>query len=98
MYRTVANGAVARAKFIGRVVNSGATNVYFTDLGNKIPGFVTGYMIQGDTMGMHELAPYSRLKLAISDLSIPEAHFRFLNVCVYEPRKDVLVDNLIGSI
>jgi hypothetical protein len=98
VYRTVAGGAVLRAKFIGRVANSGAATTVFTDLGNKLPGFVTGYLVQGDTMGIHELAPYSRLKLAISDLSIPEAHFRFACVAVYQPRKNVLVDNLIGSI
>lgn len=81
------------AKFIGRVANSGA-GATFIDLGNKAPGFVTGYLIQKDTWGIHELAPYSRLKLAISDLSTPEAHFRFLTLAGYQPRKNVLVDNL----
>lgn len=82
----------ANAKYIGRVQASGAT--VFTDLGNKAPGFVTGYLLQKDTWGMHELAPYSRLKLAISDLSMPEAHFRFLTLAGYQPRKNVIVDNL----
>lgn len=98
VYRSVAGGAALQAKFIGRVANSGAGTTDFVDLGNKLPGFVTGYLLQGDTLGIHELAPYSRLRLAISDLSIPEAHFRFVCVAVYEPRKDVLVDNLVGSI
>jgi hypothetical protein len=83
----------ANAKYIGRVMSTGA-NVVFTDLGNKSPGFVTGYLLQKDTWGFHELAPYSRLKLAISDLSVPEAHFRFLTLAGYQPRKNVIVDNL----
>ena len=84
----------ASAKYIGRVVNSGQATTLFEDLGNKAPGFVTGYLIQKDTWGIHELSPYSRLKLAVSDLSTPEAHFRFLTLAGYEPRKNVLIDNL----
>ena len=84
----------ANAKFIGRVNAQSGANVVFTDLGNKQPGFVTGYLLQKDCWGFHELAPYSRLKLAISDLSVPEAHFRFLCLAGYEPRKNVIVDNL----
>ena len=82
----------ASAKYIGSVKAAGAT--VFTDLGNKAPAFVTGYLLQKDTWGVHELAPYSRLKLAISDLSIPAAHFRFLTLAGYQPRKNVIVDNL----
>jgi len=86
--------SAATAKYIGRVVNSGAATTLFEDLGNKAPGFVTGYLVQKDTWGVHELSPYSRLKLAVSDLSTPEAHFRFLTVAGYQPRKNVLIDNL----
>lgn len=90
----VYRGATAKsAKFIGRVKNDGA-GATFVDLGNRAPGFVTGFLIQKDTWGVHELAAYSRLKLAISDLSTPEAHFRFLTLAGYQPRKNVLVDNL----
>jgi hypothetical protein len=81
------------AKYIGRVKNNGGTTV-FTDLGNKAPGFVTGYLMQKDTWALHELAPYSRLKLAISDLSSPEAHFRFLTLAGMQPRKNVIVDSI----
>jgi hypothetical protein len=94
IYRTLAGGAAGTEKFIGRVVANGASAVTFTDLGNKIPGFVTGFLIEGDTMAVAELAPYSRLKLAVTDLSQPEAHFRFLTLKVVQPRKNVLVDNL----
>lgn len=83
----------ANAKYIGRVAYTGAA-VTFTDLGNRAPGFVTGYLLQKDCWGLHELSPYSRLKLAISDLSTPEAHFRFLTLAGYQPRKNVIVDNL----
>ena len=94
VYRTLAGGAAGTEKFIGRIVANGASTVTFTDLGNKIPGFVTGFLIEGDTMAVAELAPYSRLKLAVTDLSQPEAHFRFLTLKVTQPRKNVLVDNL----
>jgi hypothetical protein len=36
--------------------------------------------------------------LAVSDLSLPEAHFRFATLCVGSPKKNVLADNLIGSL
>jgi hypothetical protein len=49
-------------------------------------------------MGLHQLAAYSRLKLAISDLSLPEAHFRFLALAVYQPRKNVILDNITGQL
>lgn len=97
VYRSLAGGTANSAKFIGRIANSGGTSTIFTDLGNKRPGFVTGYLVQGDTMAVKELAPYSRLKLAVTDLSIPEAHFRFLTLAVMQPRKNVLLDNLVGS-
>lgn len=95
VYRAKANGSAAAAKFIGRVkvASSGSTTV-FHDFGNKVPGFVTGYLLQGDSMGMKELAPYSRMKLAVTDLTSPEAHFRFVCLAVYTPRFNVLIDNL----
>jgi hypothetical protein len=48
-------------------------------------------------MDVAELAPYSRVKLAVTDLSQPEAHYRFLTLRMYQPRKNVLVDNLVAS-
>ncbi len=48
-------------------------------------------------MEMKELAPYSRKKLAETDLSMTEAHFRFVTLAVMQPRKNVLVDNLQGT-
>jgi hypothetical protein len=98
LYRSPAGGTAASAKFIGRVaLAAGAGTTTFVDLGNKSPGFVTGFLVQGDTMNFFELAPYSRLKLAVTDLSTPEAHFRFLTLAVKQPRKNVLIDNLKGS-
>lgn len=94
VYRTPANGAAASAKYIGRVAISAAGTTVFRDLGNKQPGFVTAFLLQADTMEVKELAPYSRLKLAQTDLSVPEAHFRFCTLAVYQPRKNVIVDNL----
>lgn len=97
IYRSNAGGSAASAKFIGKIVQ-GSGNPSFTDLGNRSPGSVTGFLIQGNTMGIAQLAPYSKLKLAVSDLSLPEAHFRFLSLAVYQPRKNVLLDNISGQL
>ncbi len=100
VYRSNAGGTAASARWIGRVAagaGGGVTAVTFTDLNNKLPGWVEGYLVQKDTMTIRELSPYSRLKLAVSDLSLPEAHFRFLTLSMEQPRKDVLIDNLVGS-
>ncbi len=96
VYRTVAGGAATTAKFIGRMLTAGATT-NFLDLGNKLPGFVTGVLYQGNTMFIAELSPYSRMKLAVADLSLPEAHFRFLTLAVGSPKKNVIGDNLRGA-
>ncbi len=94
VYRTVAGGAAGSEKFVGRVAIASTSTTTFTDLNNKIPGFVTGFLIQGDAMVMKELAPYSRLKMAVTDLSQPEGHFTFKTLAVTDPRKMCLVDNL----
>lgn len=99
VYRTKAGETNAtKAKFIGRVKASGVGATLFTDLGNKSPGFTTGYLIDSATMGMHQLAPFSRLKLAVSDLSLPEASFQFLCLAVYQPRKNVILENINGQL
>lgn len=95
VYRTLAGGASGTSKFIGRVAYAGAATQAFIDIGNKLPGFSTGYLIQKDTMEVVEMAGYSRMKLAVSDLSMPEAHFRFACLAVLQPRKNVLCDNIL---
>ena len=97
IYRSDLNGSAASAKFIGKIAQ-GSGNPVFSDLGNRQPGSVTGFLIQGNTMGLAQLAPYSKLKLAVSDLSLPEAHFRFLSLALYQPRKNVLVENITGQL
>jgi len=97
VYRSGVGGTAAQAKFIGKIKQSSG-NPVFTDLGNKQPGSVTGFLIQGNTLGIAQLAPYSKLKLAVSDLSLPEAHFRFLSLAAYQPRKNVLIDNITGQL
>jgi len=98
VYRSEAGGSAASAKFIGRVKAAGGASTAFTDLGLRSPGSVTGFMLQSNTWGIHQLSPYSRLKLAINDLSLPEAHFRFLCLAGYQPRKNVLIDNITGQL
>jgi hypothetical protein len=68
-----------RSSSVKLLVNASGAGATFIDLGNRQPGSVTGFLVQGNTMGFAQLAPYSKLKLAVSDLSLPEeAHFRFL--------------------
>ncbi len=99
VYRSAPDGSAESSKYIGRVLKSdiGATTA-FVDLNNKAPGSVTCVLIQEDTMKMKELAPYSRIKLGVSDLSMPEGHFRFVTNVMYQPRKNVLLDNVKGTI
>jgi hypothetical protein len=98
VYRSAAGGTGLSSKFIGRVMNSGAATTVFTDLGNKLPGFVTGYLIQDDVMDLAELAPFSRMKLAVHELAEPEAAFRFVAARVFEPRKLVIAENCSGDL
>jgi hypothetical protein len=97
VYRSDANGSAASAKFIGKISQS-IGNPVFSDLGNRQGGSVTGFLVQGNTMSIAQLAPYSKLKLAINDLSLPEAHFRFLSLAVFQPRKNVLLENITGQL
>jgi hypothetical protein len=97
VYRSEAGGSAADAKFIGRI-KQGLGNPVLRDAGNKLPGSVTGYLLQMDTFGIHQLSPFSKMELAISDLSKPTAHFRFLCLAAYQPRKNVLIDNISGQI
>jgi hypothetical protein len=97
VYRSAAGGSAATARFIGRVIPTATTTV-FTDLGNKVPGFVTGHLLQDDGAVMKELAPYSRLKLAVTELSNPEANFTFKTLAVVKPRQYVVIDNIKGSL
>ena len=94
VYRSEVDGS--SKKFIGRV--KGGSSITFTDLGFRSPGSVTGFLVQSNTWGIHQLSSYSRLKMAINDLSLPEAHFRFLCLAGYQPRKNVLVDNITGQL
>jgi hypothetical protein len=97
VYRSDLNGSAASAKFIGKVAQ-GAASPVLVDLGNRQPGSVTGFLVQANTLGIAQLAPYSKLKLAVSDLSLPEAHFRFLSLAAYQPRKNVLIENITGQL
>ncbi|HLD91674.1 MAG TPA: hypothetical protein VI911_11805 [Patescibacteria group bacterium] len=98
VYRSADGGTAAAAKFIGRVKASGSGATSFVDLGFKEPGSVTGFLLQTNTFGFHQLAPYSRLKLALHDLSLPEAHFSFKCLAGYQPRKNVLFENISGQL
>ncbi len=94
VYRSSAGGGLADAKFIGRVALVQGGPTIFIDQGNKLPGFVTGYLLQLDTFAIKELSSYSRVKLAVTELAQPEAHFRFLTLANMQPRKNVLIDSL----
>ncbi len=97
VYRSVAAGTTT--KLIGRVKAATSGDTSFVDKNNRLPGAQPGYLVQMDTMGIFELAPYSRLKLALTDLTQPEAHFRFLCLrCVRAPQKRVGGSDLRGNL
>jgi len=98
VYRSAAGGSAASAKFIGKVKASAGASTVFVDLGNRRPGSVTGFLTQSDTMAIHQLAGLTKLKLAVTDLSLPSAVFRFLCLAVYQPRKNSLLENIEGQI
>lgn len=97
IYRSNAGEASSKAKFIGRVANSGAATTVFTDLNNRIPGGVTGFLLDMRGMEMPELASYRSMDLARTDLSIPKVYYRFLSLAAKLPRFNVLCDNLLPS-
>ena len=97
VYRSAAGGSASTARFIGKI-KQGVANPVFIDLGNRLPGSVTGFLVQGDSMEIGELCPYTRAPLARGDLSDIEAHFRILALGVMAPRWNVLLDNLIGNL
>jgi hypothetical protein len=96
VYRSTPGGSAATAKFIGRVKTASlaSTSTVFRDLNNRKPGAVTGYLLQMDTFAGKELSGYKRAKLAQVDLSTVEAHYRWLTLAVFQPRKNVLLDNI----
>lgn len=98
VFRSAAGGSAASCRLIGRVKNSGAATTVFTDLNNRLPGGISGFLVQMDAQEIKELSPYSRLKLAVVDLAQPEAHFRFCALACYTPRVDVIIDNLTGNL
>lgn len=95
-YRTAAGGGSGTERYIGRVAAStSGTTTTFYDLGNRNPAFVTSFLCQKDTYGMMELAPFSRVKLAQVQLATTEGFYRFCTLAMYEPRKNVILDNCI---
>jgi hypothetical protein len=97
VYRTAAGGASGTWLSIGRVV-AGPAGAIFTDLGNRAPGAVTGFLIQKDTMHMGELSGFKKLQLGISQLSINNAFYRWVTLAVEAPRKNAIVENLQGQL
>jgi hypothetical protein len=97
VYRSNAGGSALSAKFIGRTKASSGSTI-FVDLGNRQPGSITGFLLQMDTMEQAELASFSSLDLAVSNLSMPKAFYQFLCIGAKQPRKNVLMDGVSASI
>jgi hypothetical protein len=95
VYRSAAGGSAASAKFIGKTP---ASILAFTDLGNRLPGSVTGFLIEEKTMGIVELSPFKKYEMARADLSEVNAFARMLALAVYQPRKNVLLENIQGQL
>jgi len=92
LYRTKANGLAATAKFIGK-----SAGVSFIDLGNRLGGAVTGFLVQNDSWAIKELHAYSSMDMAVTRLAKTKAFFRFCTLIGRTPRQNVILDNLIGS-
>lgn len=92
VYRTEAGGSVR--KFIGRVKDSGAATTVFTDLGKRIPGFVTGFALDFREIVMPELAAFNSEELAQVSLAKNWAFYRFVCIAAKAPRFNCLIDNL----
>jgi hypothetical protein len=98
VYRSQVGGNAADCKFIGKVKDSGLATSVFTDLGNRAPGSISAYLIQEDTMDLAELAPFSSMQLAVTDLSLPKAYYRFLSTAVRQPRKNTILENVVSQL
>lgn len=94
VYRSAANAS--STAFIGAVIAAPTGNTTFRDMNNKVPGFVTGFLVQSNTMAIKQMAPFTRLKMPMNQLAYPEAYYRFCGLAVYKPRMNVLLDNLVG--
>jgi hypothetical protein len=96
VYRTLVGGKAGTEKFIGHVkAAEGASSTTFTDLGNKLPAFSAAYFIEKGCGEFLELLPYSRVKMARTQLMETEAHVRYVTMAVTEPRKLPIIDNLV---
>lgn len=97
VYRTAAGGATGTELSIGNITAT-PSGAVFTDLGNRVPGALTGFLIQKDTMHLGELSGFKKLQLGISQLSINNAYYRWATLAVEAPRKNAIVENLQGQI
>ena len=95
VYRSAVGGLATGAKFIGKTP---ANQLVFTDLGNRSPGSVTGFLIEEKTMAIAELSPFKKYQMARADLSEVNAYARMLCLAVYQPRKNVLLENIVGQL
>lgn len=100
VYRTAAGVAATVAPgvlFIGNIL-AGPAGATFTDLGNRSPGALTGFLIQKDSMHMGELSGFKKLQLGLSQLSVNNAFYRWTTLAVEAPRKNAIVENLQGQL
>lgn len=95
VYRSVAGGT--KLKYIGRVKNSGAATTIFVDKNKRQPGFVTGFGLDYKSMAIHELAPFSKMELARTQLATNYAFYRFCAIAVKAARFNFLIDNILDS-
>lgn len=97
VYRSKVGGSAAEAKLIGKI-KQGSGSPVFSDLGNRSPGSVTGFLIQESTFQIGELKGFTKKTLAQHDLSTPDVYYRWLSLAALQPRKNVLVDNIPGQL
>lgn len=98
VYRSAAgtslNSTITGLQFVGRVVSAASGTTAFIDLGNKIPGAATGFMIDKRGLEVHELSPFTSVDLATVDTSFRKLFYRNLCLAVKLPRFSVVFAEL----
>lgn len=95
---TTTAASTASMKFIGRVKanNSQVLSTTFNDLGNRLPGAVTGFLLDKRNIERPQLSPFSTLQGAVVDSAYRKLFVQVETVTVITPTFSVLFENLSG--
>lgn len=102
VYRS-APGAAATSNtklmaFVGRVAAAVSGTTTFDDLNNRLPGSVTGFLLDKRGHEVAELAPFSKRELARVDSAERSLWLKYCCLAVTVPRFNVLLSSLTGTV